>query len=215
MTLQTADSLFVVGGDADAEDAFALTASHGQQTVRRTALQGFLPIEVITVFGSFVAVGLGFHHLRSDKGLTTEGVAQLLTAALILADGLGNDVLSTLDGTRSILHFTFHETLCCPFWVALALQHQKLCQRFQTLFSGHLCPRAPLGFVGQVDILQFCGVPAGIDALLQFWRHLTQIGDGLDDRLLAFLNLLQPVETVADGCYLYLVETACALLAIA
>ena len=54
-----------------------------------------------------------------------------------------------------------------------------------------------------------------VDAQLEFGRHLILFGDGLDDGLLALLNLLEFLETIADGCYLHFIESASALLAIA
>ena len=68
--------------------------------------------------------------------------------------------------------------------------------------------RPSLGLVWQIDVFQFRCIPAGVDALLQLWRHLFEVGDGLDDRLLTLFNLLEFVETVADGGYLHLVETS-------
>ena len=98
MALQTIYGLLVVGGDGDAEDTLFLTSAHGQQTVGRAALQRFRPVEVVAVFGGFVRIGLGLDDLGCNHGLTAEGIAELLTTALVFADGLGNDVLGTFDG---------------------------------------------------------------------------------------------------------------------
>ena len=136
----------------------------------------------------------------------------MLTAALVLADGLGDDVLSALDSSISIFHIALDKAFCSALGVSFSLDEEDLCQRLQSLFTSHLGSGSALRLIGQVDILQFCRVPAGVDALLQFGCHLLEVGDGLRDRLLTFLYLFQFVVTVADGGYLHLVETACPFL---
>ena len=88
------------------------------------------------------------------------------------------------------------------------MQEQYLCKGLKTLFASHLSPRPALGLIGQIDILEFGSIPAFVDALGEFGGHLLKVGDGLDDGILTFLNLLQTFVAVADGCYLYLVESA-------
>ena len=98
MTFQTFDGFFVIRCDADAEDTFGLTTPHRQQTMGRTAFQRFFPIKVVAIFRSLVSIGFSLDYLRDDESLTGEGISELLTATLVLADGLGDDILRSLDG---------------------------------------------------------------------------------------------------------------------
>ena len=215
VALQALDTLVVVGRNAEPQDALGLAPEHGQQAVAGAAFQGFLPVEVVAVLGGLVGVGLGFHHLRRDDGLATEGTAHLLSAALVLAHHLGYDVLGALDGGFRVGHLVGNKGLCGVFGVAFALQQQCLGQRFQALLTGYLGTCAALGTIGQIDVLQFGGVPRRVDAFLQFGRHFTEVGDGFYDGFLTFLYLFQPLVGVADGCYLYFVQPSRALLAVA
>ena len=200
--------------DAQAQDALGLAATHSQHAVAGAAFERLFPVEVVAVFRSLVAVGLRLHHLRGDDGRTAEEASDLLAALLVLADCLGDDILCATQAVRDGQTVS-HEGACCLFRVAGALSHQYLRQRLQSLFAGHLCPGSASWLVGQVDVLQFRGIPAIVDALLQFGRHLLLTGYGLDDGLLTLADLFQPFVLVADGCYLYLVQSARAFLAIA
>ena len=93
------------------------------------------------------------------------------------------------------------------FWIAFALKHENLGQWFQALFASHLGTCSPFGFEGQIDILQLRCIPAGVDSFLQFGGHFPQIVDGLNDRLLTFLYLVELVVSVADTSNLNLVES--------
>ena len=208
MAFQAFDGFFVVRCDADTEDTFGLTSPHRQQTVGRTAFQRFLPVEVVAVFCSLVCIGFSLNYLRDDESLTGEGVSELLTAALVFADGLGDDVLRSLDGSLRIFHVAFDIFLCDALRIPFSLKQEDLGQRLQSLLSGHLGSRPSLGLVWQIDVFQFRCIPAGLDALLQLGRHLFKVGNGLDNRFLTFLYLFEFVESVADGGYLHLVETS-------
>ena len=77
------------------------------------------------------------------------------------------------------------------------------------------CARVRRRGLKQVDVLQLRGVPAVADAPLQFGRELLLLGDGLEDRRLALLQLLELRVEFADACDLHLVEIARPLLAVA
>ena len=97
VALQAFHALVVAHGvDAQPQDALCLASPHGQQPVTGTALQGFLPVEIVAELLGFVGILLGFHHLRGDDGRPAESSAHLLTAALVFAHLFGNDVLGTL-----------------------------------------------------------------------------------------------------------------------
>ena len=215
VALQAIYALIVVGRNAKPQYALGFATAHGQQAVAGAAFQGFLPVEVVAVLGCLIGVGLGFHHLRRDDGLPPEGTSHLLSAVLVLAHLLGYDVLSALDGSFRVGHLIGDEGECCVLGVSLALQQQCFGQRFQALLTGYLGTCAALGTVGQVDVLQFGGIPRRFDAFLQFGRHLALVADGFDNGFLTFQHLFQPLVGVADGCYLYFVQSARALLAVA
>ena len=99
-------------------------------------------------------------------------------------------------------------------WVLFTLHHQNGCQRLKSLFASHLRTCATLRLVWQIDVLERGRVPAVVDALLQFRRHLLQFSNRLDNRFFTFGYLLQLFQTVADGRNLHLVQSARPLLAI-
>ena len=214
-SLQALHTLLVVGTDADAQNALSLAPAHGQQTVARAASQRFVPVEVVAELLGFVSILFGLHHLRRDDSLAAECAAHSLTVALVLAHLFGNDVLRTLQGRLCVLDVDLDEPLSSPLGVALALHQQQLGQRFESLFAGHLGTCAALRAVGQVDVLERGRLPRLVDALLELGRELLLVADGLEDGLLALLNLLQALILVADGPYLHFVESARALLAVA
>ena len=122
--------------------------------------------------------------------------------------------MCALDGSRGIFHLAFDETGCSLVGVSLALEQQQGGQWLQTLFAGRLRPCAPLGFEGQVKVLQRGGVPRLFDALAQLVGEFPLFLDGLEDGFLALGYLLQLLVDVVDLCDLHLVEVAGALLAV-
>ena len=180
VSLQAFDTLVIIDRvDADAQDALVFAATHGQQTMTRTALQGFVPIKIVAVFGSLFAVGLCLDNLRGDAGCATEGATHLLATPLVLTHLFGNDVLSTLDGRCDIGHITRHKAAGCRFRVAFPLKQENLCQRLQSLFASHLGSCAAAGFEGQIDILELGSVPTIVDTLFEFWRQLVLFANSL------------------------------------
>ena len=215
MTLQTLYSLLIIRRDANAENTLALTTAHGQQSMGGATLERLFPVKIVAVFCCLVSISLGFDNFGGDKCLTTEGIAELLARALVFADSLCYNVLCTFKGHIGIFYVTLDETFCSMLWVSLALLEQNHGERFQSLFSGHLSTSATFGLIGEIDIFQFCRIPAVMDALFQFWGHFLEVSDGLDNRLLALLYLLQFLISVADGGNLHFVESSSTLLAIA
>ena len=215
VALKTTDGLVVIYGQADAQDAFGLTAAHGQQTMAGTALQRLFPFEIVAVFLGFVRVFLALDYFRLDEGFTTEGSTNLIARPLVLAHLFGYDVLGSMYGSGDVRNVAHNKALGGLLGVGLALHHEDGGQRLQSLFACYLCTGAPLGFIGQIDVFQRRQVPTGLDALLQLAGHLVLFRNGFDDGLLAFGYFLQPFHAVADGCYLHLVQSARPFLAVA
>jgi hypothetical protein len=95
------------------------------------------------------------------------------------------------------------------------LSQDKLGQRLQSPLPGDGGPGAPLGFVGQVEVLhllQHHGCPY---LGLQLWRQFALLGDALQHRLLALLQVAQVFQTGLDSPELLLVQPAGDLLAVA
>ena len=100
--LETLDSLVVVDGEAQSQNALALSTAHGQQSVTATALQRFFPLEVVAELLCFVTILFVLYHLRLDEGLTAEGGTNLIARALVFANLLGNNILGTLQGCMDV-----------------------------------------------------------------------------------------------------------------
>ena len=152
VALQTLDGLVVVDGDTETQDALALTATHGEQTVGGTALQRLLPIEVVGVFLGLVGVFLGLDNLRLDEGLATEGGAHLIARTLVFADLFGDDVLSAMEGFSGGGDTSAYKTKGDLLRMLFALQCEDGGQGLQALFASHLGTGATLGFIGQIDV---------------------------------------------------------------
>ena len=114
-----------------------------------------------------------------------------------------------------VLHVASDESLGGLNGIGLALHHEQGGQRLKSLFAGNLCTSAPLGLVGQINILKFGIIPAVVDTLFQFVGQLSLLADGLQDGLFPLGRFLQPCVHLADLCYLHLVESASAFLAVA
>ena len=198
---------FVGDGDADAQHARLLAAAHGQQSVGG--------VEVVGKLLCLVRLGHFLDDLRADHGLAAVGRTHGVARLLVFAHSLGDDVLGASQCCLHVGHVALDEALCRLSGVGLALQQEDRGQRFQSLLPRHLRPGAPPWLEGQVDVLQLRGVPAVADAPLQFGRELLLLGDGLEDRRLALLQLLELRVEFADACDLHLVEVARPLLAVA
>ena len=179
------------------------------------ASQRFLPVEVVTVFGGAVVVGLRLHHLRHYHSLPTELSSHLLTRTFVLAHLLGYDVLSALQGLSGRIHTITHKPQGSLLGVAFALLPQYLCQRLQAQLSRHLCTGAAFRTEGQVDILQLGSLPTVGDTPFQLRGHLAQFGNGLHHRFLALGYFLEPFQLFTHGCYLHLIHASRAFLTVA
>lgn len=206
---------FVGDGDTDAQHARLLAAAHGQQSVGGAAAQRLGEVEVVGKLLCLVRLGHFLDDLRADHGLAAVGRTHGVARLLVFAHSLGDDVLGASQRCLHVGHVALDEALCRLSGVGLALQQEDRGQRFQSLLPRHLRPGAPPRLEGQVDVLQLRGVPAVADAPLQFGRELFLLGDGLEDRRLALLQLLELRVEFADACDLHLVEVARPLLAVA
>ena len=82
------------------------------------------------------------------------------------------------------------------------------------MFARNLCLRAPFGLIGEVQVFEAVGIPTVVDAFLQLRREFSLSGDGVEDRLLTFLQFLEFGIEVSDMRDLDLVETSRPFLAV-
>ena len=209
---QTCGGIVLVGGrDAHAEHPFGFAAAHGQQAVSGATLQRFRPVEVVAELQALAFV-LSLHHAAADDGVEAEGGAQCLSGGFVLAGLFGNDVSGTLQGLVHVGHLVVEVFCSLPFRVVPWFQEQHFRQGFQSLFACHLRPGAAFGLEGQVDVLDFGGIPRVFDALLQFGCEFSLAVDGFGDVFLAVLEFCKALQFVGDGSDFHLVEVACRLL---
>ena len=212
---QACGGIVLVGGrDAHAEHPFGLAAAHGQQAVSGASLQGFRPVEVVAELQS-VAFVLTLHHAAADDGVEAEGGAQCLACSLVLAGLFGNDVCGPLQGLVHVGHLVVEVFSGLLQGVVPWFAQHHFSQGLQSLFACHLCPGATFRLEGEVDVLDFRGVPGVFDALLQFGGEFSLPVDGFDDVFLAVLQFRKPLQLVGDGGDFHLVEVSRRLLAVA
>ena len=212
--LESFGRIVVVGRYAHAEYAFVFASPDGKQTVGGTAAERLGKVEVVGKLGSIFRVGFCLDHFGCYDGFPFERSPHLSACLFILADGFGNDVLCSLDGSLHVAHLLADKPLGCHHRLLFALHHENDRQRLESLFACHLCPGAPFRLVGQVDILQFGGVPTVVNALFQFVGKFALRVDSVADGVLSFGHLLHFVVALTDGGYLYFVQSSSALLAI-
>ena len=214
VTLESVGTLGAVYVDAHTQHALVFAPSYGEKPVGRTPTERLAEVEVVTELGSLILVFLRLVDFGCNGGKASELSTHRIARALVLAYDFGYDVLG------SSQCFLYADALGLPaggdaLYVALALQHDDVGQRFQSLLAGYLCPCAPLGSIGQIYVFQQGGVPAVVYAPLQFRRHCACFGDGAHDGLLALGEFLQSAIQFVDLFNLHLVHSARLLLAIA
>ena len=126
-----------------------------------------------------------------------------VTHRLVLAHPLGNDVLGASNSGIGVRHLVTVNKLASPSLdITAMLRHDDLGERLKAQLPGSLGTRLTLGFIGQIDILEGCGIPAVVDAVGQFGSELVLCLDGLEDggtALLQFTVVTQPLVNGLDG----------------
>ena len=140
----------------------------------------------------------------------------------VLGHKFGNDVLRACDsfiGRRNAL-FRIHIVGQLRVQRHVGTRHLRLVEHehgqwFKPLLAGNHGARAAFRPIGQVDVLEFGGVPALFDASAQFVGQLALFVDGVEDGFLAVGEFLQFGVLGVDVGNLHLVEAAGRLLAVA
>ena len=161
--------------------------------------------EVIGVFLRCIFVFHLRHHPRDDGGLAPEHLTHALSAALTLADYLGDDISCTSQRGLHIRDSLFYKALSHLPRISLALRQDSLRQRLQTQLTRHLRPCAPTWFIGHIDIFYLRGVPTAHYTLAQLIGELALLFYGLEHGVLSFLQFPESLAQVADGGHLHLV----------
>ena len=93
--------------------------------------------------------------------------------------------------------------------------HDGIGQRLQSCFACHLCSGATLLLVGQVDVLEHCGIPTGFYPAAQFGSELPLSVDGGKYELAAMFQLGDIVQLLGNLCHFHVRHAAGRLLAVA
>ena len=214
VALQLILTLLIICRDTDTEETGSFTTTHSQQTMGRTFLQRLREIEIIRKALCFLLILLLSHHLRGDDSATTELATNLVSAFLALAHHFGNDILSTLQGSISILHLVAYKLLSSLQRVAFTLEEEHLCQRFQACLTGNLCTGSALRLERKIDILQFCGIPTVFDTLFKSICQFTLLINSLQDGFFSFRHFLQLLVCLSDGLDVHLIHISRFLLTV-
>ncbi len=95
------------------------------------------------------------------------------------------------------------------------LFHDDFSQGFQSQFPGFGGSCFSFGFVGQVDIFQFCGIIAVVDAIFKFISELFLLLDRFQYSGFSFFQFLKFVVSFLYVTNGYFVQTAGAFFSVA
>ncbi len=95
------------------------------------------------------------------------------------------------------------------------IAQQRVGQRLQSGFAGDLRFRAPLGFVGQINIFQRLLGGGAVDGAAQFVGELALLFDGRQNYRAPFFQLAQVEQSLLEIPQLCVIEIAGHFLAIA
>ena len=180
-------------------------------------LQRFLVVVVHLELGDLLL--LVGRHPRVEHPLFPGQAPHQGAGIRIVGQPLGQDVPGPLQGSSRIRHPLVRidkrqgSILRRPDGQRLG-RHQ-VGQRLQSPFPGNGGLGAPLGLVGEVEVLQLGLLARGLDPLPQLRGQLALFLDGLEDRQLALLKFAEIGKTLFNGADLDLIQLIGALLAVA
>ena len=155
------------------------------------------------------------YHLGGNLGGEFETTAQGIAHTLVLVHAFGQNVPGTL---QSICHRgNLLRDVCLGILLRITIGTVQygIRQGFKATLASHLGTSLALGFVGQVYVLQFGGIPTGADSFFQFVGQFALLLYGLQDVLLAMDEFLELLVLLCYFGYLHLVQTTRGLLAVA
>ena len=203
----------IIDLDTHLEETFFLATADSKQLVGRNALERSRELIVVLIVAAldFLALDEVGHKPRVILETTPYGV----THRLVLTHPLGNDVLGASNSGIGIRHLVTVNKLASPSLdINAMLRHDYLGERLKAQLPGSLGTRLTLGFIGQIDILEGCGIPAVVDAVGQFGSELVLCLDGLEDGGTALLQFTVIAQPLVNGLDRKFVEVTCCLLAV-
>ena len=96
-----------------------------------------------------------------------ELIAYGVTGSFVFIHLFGYNITCTLQGIFYCFHVSFHEGADFGFEVVFTLQHQCYGKWFEAFLPGSFRSGFSFGFVRQVNVFQFSGIPSIVDTFLQ------------------------------------------------
>ena len=215
--------LLAVQAQPDVEHLLAPAAEDRQRAVRGNGVDGLGIVEIVGVL--FRGVVPAFAHPGFDHAVLLHVLAQGLQQAGVLGEALHQDLPRAVErglgvGDPGVVALLGGERLAqIAGRLLVRIQHrvrqQGVRQRLQPRLQRDLRLGAALRLVRQVEVFQMRLVLGERDRLEELGRHLVLLGDRLDDRRAAFLQLAQVAQPVLQHAQLGVVQSPRRLLAVA
>ena len=201
--------------DADFEHLFLLAAVDGEHLMPLDLVDGRRKGVIVAVDG---VLRLLFGGDGDDVRPLVVQLAQRLSHVGVVRDGLGNDVGRArkrfFDGGDPLFGIDVRLCRLLGRGAVGRLRIEQLGERREPLLAGDRGARAPLLFIGTVEVLDLGERLCLVDGAAQLFRHLALIFDGRLDLLPARLQIAQIGEAVRKGADGLVVHRAVHLLAV-
>ncbi len=216
---QALDLALVVDPQIGDQEPLALAAQDGEQAVGGDVPARLVVLEVVAVGGGLGVLLLLGEDAHAQQPLGRQHAAELGALGGALGQALGQDVAGAGEGGRGVLH-----PLAGVDEGGRQLLRQVarggageegVGQRLQPLLAGDLGAGAPLGLVGEVEVLEVLLGHGGADRGLQLVRELPLLADALQDGVAALGELQEVLPALEEGLELQVLEAARGLLAVA
>ena len=173
--------------DEEVEDGLSLAAANGKHAVRGDGLYRLAIVIIHLEF--FLFIDRVERFLADDDAFLEQELAECLTEVSVLTDGFGDDMAGAFEGVLDGGHFPFGaDKGGCEFGEGLRcweLRPEVVGERRQAAVAGDGGLGAPLGAIGEVQILELGLVEGGIDTSLKVIRELALLEDGGENALAA------------------------------
>jgi len=207
------DAGFGVGGDIHGDDLFLRRAQDRKRTMRGDGRPFFAVVEVIRELDALFL--LPRLDARRDDRTGAHELTQVAQKSGVLAQLFGEDVARAFQCRPRRRHGFGDMAGGKLFGHSGAVIEDGPQQGLQPVFAGDHRLGAPLGFEGQIDVLERgFGVGTG-DRAGERIGQLALFPDRTEDHLAPGFQLAQIAQPVGQHAQLRVVQTACGLLAVA